>query len=137
MDITMCCIDTKNNEIQLACANHSPYIVTDSKIDAIEGDIYSIGGMFATRPDIQFTNHVIKCTEPTWIYMFSDGYQDQFGGERNKKFMETRLRNMLYDNHNKRMHEQLDVVERRFANWKGDDGHQTDDVLLIGMHIDV
>ena len=66
--------------------------------------------------------------------MFSDGYQDQFGGKGNKKFMGNQFKKMLLDNHKLPMHSQLDIVESRFDEWKGNN-KQIDDVLVIGINL--
>ena len=136
MDLTMCRIDTKNKEFEIACANHVAYVVSDGKVNLVEGDIYSVGGFFSMKPDLKFTTHKFKVKGKTNIYMFSDGYQDQFGGERNKKFMEKRLRNMILENSNRPMKEQGTIIENKFNEWK-EDQSQIDDVLLIGIELNV
>lgn len=134
MDVTLYCIDKENMTIEAAIASHFSYIIQNDDIKTIEGDMFSIGGFFSLRPDLNFTSHKFKIEGETWIYLFSDGYQDQFGGPDNKKFMAGRLRRMLYENHNLPMPEQRDLIDRTFDQWRGT-AKQTDDVLVIGVKV--
>ncbi len=142
MDITLCCIDKNNRRLQFACANHLSYVVTpdnngNSELQTIEGDIYSIGGPFMSlrRKNVAgFTDKTIELKNNTVVYLFSDGFQDQFGGVENTKFMSQRFKKLLYDNHEKDMHDQQLIMETAFDEWKGD-YRQIDDVLLIGLRI--
>jgi hypothetical protein len=71
---------------------------------------------------------------PITIYMASDGYQDQFGGENNTKYMIKNFKNLLADNASKNIFEQKSIFERNFDHWKKGQ-KQTDDVLLIGIRL--
>lgn len=142
MDITLCCIDKKNRKLQFACANHLSYIIIpgnngESELKTIGGDIYSIGGPFMSlrRKNVTgFTDKTVELKNNTVVYLFSDGFQDQFGGMDNTKFMSQRFKKLLYDNHKKDMHDQQLIMETAFDEWKGD-YRQIDDVLLIGVRI--
>ena len=68
------------------------------------------------------------------IYIFSDGYQDQFGGEKNKKYMFSRLKKLLIKISNEDENQQLNFIESEFNSWKGDN-EQIDDVCLMGLRI--
>ena len=84
--------------------------------------------------NINFTDHIIDIEKDTTIYMFSDGYQDQFGGSDNKKFMSSKFKDMLLKNQKSDMHEQLKILDSTFEKWKGNK-QQIDDVLVIGFRL--
>ncbi len=147
MDITMCCIDKLKKEIQIASANHTSYIISSDnaqispdaanksgQIRTIQGDIFSIGGMFSLKPDQSFKNHLINIEKETIIYMFSDGYQDQIGGKEGEKFMADKFKKMLLENHHLEMQEQLNMINQTYDNWKGN-RKQIDDILVIGIRV--
>lgn len=132
MDITLCVIDTKNQELEIAAANHSVFIIRDNELNEVEGDIFSIGDDMFLDKKVEFTNHTIPIESELSVYLMSDGYQDQFGGKNDQKFMKKRLKKMLLDNHSLSMNEQYNVISKAFDDWKGD-YRQVDDVLLIGL----
>ena len=82
--------------------------------------------------DFVFTKHIIDITNPTIIYMYSDGFQDQFGGQENKKYMVKRFRNFLFNISHLPLNEQYEKVAQEFLAWKGK-REQTDDVLVMGV----
>jgi len=136
MDITLYCIDKENCEIHVACAIHTSFLVANDELKLIEGDIYSIGGgtFSSNRTEKSFTDHTYRFKDKTSIYLFSDGYPDQFGGPDNKKFMGSQFRQLILDYNHLPMHEQLEIFETKFDEWKGEN-KQTDDVLVIGIAI--
>lgn len=136
MDASLCRIDKEKGEVQIASANQYVFVFKNNKVISIEGDLYSIGGIFARKPDAGFVNHIIKIEKQTTIYLFSDGFQNQLGGEENKKFMITRFRELLVDIQAKSMREQYEILNTRFDSWKGE-RKQTDDVLVIGLRISI
>ena len=81
-----------------------------------------------------FTNHEIQLSKGDTIYLMSDGYEDQFGGEKFKKFMSKRLKEMLVTISEKSMTEQQKILALTFENWKGEH-EQIDDVTLLGIRI--
>ena len=81
-----------------------------------------------------FTNHEIKLNIGDTIYIFSDGYSDQSGGEDNKRFSSTRFKKMLLDIHDQAMYEQREFLERVLKKWMGDNP-QRDDILVIGARV--
>jgi len=134
MDITVCQIDPIKGTLQLACANHIVFIVTKDNIQMIEGDIYSIGGLFSILQRPKFTSHSIPIEEDTSIYMFSDGFQDQFGGDKNQKFMLTRFKDLLFSIRHLSMNEQLKILNETHESWKGKN-RQIDDILVMGIKL--
>lgn len=132
MDITICCIDKAAKTITLALAGHTAYVVIDNVITPVEGDVYSIGGMFACKPGITYTDHVYNIDKKTAFYMCSDGYQDQFGGPDNKKFMASRMSKLFLENNNLVMEEQKKQLDIAVDEWKGK-RKQLDDILIVGL----
>ena len=133
MDMTICKINLKTGEVTLALANHAAILVNPGKTpEIIEGDIFSIGGMFADMDNIKFTDINIKITKGTAIYMFSDGFQDQFGGSENKKYTREKMVEKIKEISSKSMREQEELFEQEFDDWKGIN-EQIDDVLLVGV----
>ena len=83
---------------------------------------------------ISFTKQKIKVNKNDMIYLFSDGYQDQFGGERNKKFMISKLKKLLLKVSNENVDTQLQKLKTEFELWKGNE-EQIDDVCLMGVRV--
>ncbi|MCK4661509.1 MAG: tetratricopeptide repeat protein [Bacteroidales bacterium] len=132
MEVTMCCIDNIKKEIQIASANQNSIIIENNEFKIINGDIYTIGGIFSLKSNMNFNNHVFKINKGTTVYLFSDGLQDQFGGNNNKKFMIGRLKKLIIDIQKYNMSQQFEIINNSFNEWKGK-GKQIDDVLLIGI----
>jgi serine phosphatase RsbU (regulator of sigma subunit) len=97
-----------------------------------KGSRNSIGGQI--KEDKVFEDVELQLTKGDLIYMFSDGYPDQFGGPMGKKFKMVRLRNLLKDIHQKPMEEQYNYIKSNFDLWK-DELEQVDDVLFMGIKI--
>ena len=134
MDISLFSYNKKINEIQLACVNQMAYIIEDEKITVIDGDVYSIGGGIGNHPNAVFTNHLIHLTKKTCLYISTDGYYDQFGGAENKKFMVSKFKELILQNHSKPMTEQEKIFAQTIQAWKGNK-KQTDDILLAGFEL--
>lgn len=134
MDISLCCIDKMQNTIEFACANQLIYLFENEELHLIEGDIYSIGEKLFEKGDFKYKNHKFELKPDTCIYMFSDGYTDQFGGNENKKFYENNLQKIIIENKNKAFSEQKNIISTTFDNWKGIN-KQIDDVTVIGLKI--
>ena len=81
-----------------------------------------------------FTNHEIEMYPDDQIYLFSDGFADQFGGPKNKTFKHKAFRKLLLDHAKKSMHEQKNVINESFEDWKGE-CDQVDDIVIIGLKI--
>jgi len=127
------------NTLQFAGANNPLYIVRNGELSVIDGDKTAIGG--DTEKDFNFTNHKIDLKKGDTIYMFSDGYQDQFGGDtdnqqfgKGKKFMKKRLSKLFLSIQGKSIQEQKEIIHKTMMNWKGD-LEQTDDICVIGVRV--
>ncbi len=133
MDLSIIAINKHNNTLEFAGAVNKLYLIRDGKITEIKGDSFSVSPInYLTYGS--YTNHTIEFQENDMIYIFSDGYVDQFGGPDNKKFKYRRFRNMLLNNYEKPAHEQKEVLERVLKTWKGEQ-EQIDDILVIGIRL--
>ncbi len=131
MDLAMCVINTKTNELQFSGANNPLYLIRNKELIEFKGDKQPIG---AYRKEKKFTNQIIKFKKNDLFYVFSDGYIDQFGGEKGRKFMKKKFKKLILKIQNKNMKEQRQILNEVFENWKGD-LKQIDDTLVIGVKI--
>jgi tetratricopeptide (TPR) repeat protein len=131
MDIALIAYDKKNNTLEFAGAMLPLYIIQNGELKIVKGDKLPIGGI-QTEEDRIFTKHSFDITENTTVYLSSDGYADQFGGEKGKKFMGTRFRELLLTNYTKPLNTQKETLNQAFESWKA--AHeQVDDVTVIGI----
>lgn len=133
MDISLCVFDFENLTLQYAGANNPSLLVrTDKKIEICPADRMPIG--IHDKSQLPFTNHTYKVSKGDMVYMFSDGYADQFGGPHDQKFRPKRLQNLCAELRDKSMKEQYDGFDRAMDEWI-DYRDQVDDILLIGIRI--
>ena len=133
MDIALCCFDLDNSVIEFSGANRPLWIVRNNTLIIYKANKFPIGGLQILHDD-KFTNHEIKLESNDTIYIFSDGYADQFGGEFGKKFMTRHLKNVLLSIQHLSMPDQSNYLKNLFEQWKGNN-EQVDDVLVIGIRI--
>ncbi len=133
MDMSLAIIDKENMKLNFAGANNPSYIIRNSKITKIEADRMPVGSNKKLN-DIPFKNRYISLKNNDCIYLFSDGYADQFGGINQKKFNSRRFREMLLHIHSHSMSEQKEIADKILHKWMGDN-EQIDDILLIGIRI--
>ncbi len=132
MDITLTMISKDNKKLYFAGANNPLYIIRDGVLEVIKGDRMPIGvHLNFTRP---FTLHEVDVKPGDTVYLFSDGYADQFGGPRNKKFRYKQFQELLNANCNAPLDQQKDILENTFNKWKGEQ-NQLDDILVLGYKI--
>lgn len=130
MDISICSIDKKNNEIHFTGAHHSMYAF-NGHLQKIKGDPFSIGG--AQQQKIKtFSSKKISYEKGLCLYFLTDGYCDQSGGEANKRFSSRQFEILLDKMHNAPMNDQHQQLEGAFEKWKGNT-KQRDDVLVVGI----
>jgi len=133
MDVSICAFDLEHLKIEYAGANRPLWIARNGEMLTFSPDKYPIGGLQIAR-DRTFTNHIIDLEKGDTIYIFSDGYADQFGGEKGKKLMTSKFKEKLLSIQNEPMREQERILQEYFLEWKGSN-EQVDDVLVIGVRV--
>lgn len=143
MDIAVCTIDlipehfsntSYTPKLQFAGAGNPLIYIQDNQLHRIKSNKASIGGYRNFNVPDNFKNHVILLDQPTTFYIFSDGYQDQFGGEGVRKFMVKRFRELLFQIHTLPIAEQKRALEQTLQEWQGNHD-QIDDILVIGVQL--
>ncbi|MES2590998.1 MAG: two-component regulator propeller domain-containing protein, partial [Bacteroidota bacterium] len=131
MDISLIRWHLETNEIQWAGANNPLFLVRNGELQKIKGDKQPIGYYPESKP---FTNHTLQLQEGDCIYIFTDGYADQFGGPKGKKLMYKQLEQLILTNCHLSMDNQKRILKKTFMEWKGE-LDQIDDVCIIGIKI--
>jgi serine phosphatase RsbU (regulator of sigma subunit) len=135
MDIIVAEINLKTNRFMVSSAMRPVILYRGGEQIYVKGSRSSVGGQLdETSVEKEFTNEVFDLNKGDIVYMFSDGYPDQFGGPLGRKFKMVRLKNLLRDIHDKPMEEQHNYVKSNFFLWK-EDLEQVDDVLFTGIKI--
>lgn len=132
MDMALCAIDLDNLFMQYAGAHRPLVIIRNGEVFQYKGAKYAIGGYH--REDKAFVDENIRLRKGDMIYLFTDGYADQFGGPKGKKFKYRNLVNLLGSLHALPVSEQKKNLEQAFTDWRGE-LEQVDDVLVIGIRI--
>jgi ligand-binding sensor domain-containing protein/serine phosphatase RsbU (regulator of sigma subunit) len=133
MDISIVEIDLHSNRVRLASAKRPVYLYINGEFTVYKGNRRSIGDTIM-EDNSEFVNIAYETGPSDCIYLFSDGYCDQFGGPDGKKFMSTNVRKLLMEINDKTMREQAQIIEETFTNWKGDED-QVDDVVFMGIRL--
>jgi ligand-binding sensor domain-containing protein/serine phosphatase RsbU (regulator of sigma subunit) len=133
MDVSILTINKSTGQIEFAGANHYAYMIHNNTIQSIKGDYHSVGGAFGHN-EINFSTQVLKAVNNSTVYLFTDGFVDQFGGAENKKFLSSRLEQLLLNIQHQSMEEQQQSIVSAFNEWKATNA-QTDDVLLLGIKL--
>jgi len=133
MDIALCSYNKTNNEIKYAGAYNPLWILksNSNEVEEIKATRQPIGRVENPK---NFETHKITLGKDDRVYIFSDGYADQFGGKDRKKMMKKRFRELLLDTRNLEMKEQSNAINSYFENWKGN-MEQIDDVCVIGVRV--
>lgn len=133
MDISLCVINKKTYEIAWAGANNPLWYINENENELKE--------VTATKQPVgksetykTFTTHVFNLAKGAMLYLFTDGYADQFGGPKGKKFKYKQLADLILANRKLPMREQCSLLERTFTSWKGNI-EQVDDVCIIGLKL--
>jgi serine phosphatase RsbU (regulator of sigma subunit) len=108
-------------------------VVETPQLIEIKANKFSIGG-YQAEEIRQFTKHTIELSKGDCLYMFTDGYADQFGGKEGKKFMTKRLKELLLINYHKPIPEQEQIITKAIIDWKGNH-EQVDDILMIAIRV--
>jgi serine phosphatase RsbU (regulator of sigma subunit) len=130
MDISFCIIDREKGVLEFAGANNPAYIIREGSLIKIPADKMPIG-LYASSPN-PYKNTIINIQNGDCLYLFSDGYADQFGGIKGRKLMSKQFQKLLLRHYYKPMSLQRKILDIHFEKWKGD-YEQVDDVLVMGL----
>lgn len=131
MDISLCCINTDTKEAQWSGAYNSLWYFRNGEVTEVPADKQPIGKTDKPEP---FNTHNLNLQKGDTLYLFTDGYADQFGGPKGKKFKYKQMQELLLANAGKSMDEQKKILEDALNEWKGS-LEQVDDVLVIGIRV--
>lgn len=132
LDMSVCIIDRKTLEVSYSGAQMPVYVTQQGRLLQLEPNRYSLGGSFFSEKN--FSNQCIKLKQGDMVYMATDGFQDQFGGPKDKKFMRKNFMALLESIHEEPVTSQIVMITEAFENWKGEQV-QTDDVLVLGLRM--
>jgi len=132
MDISFCVLNKTKKQLYFAGANSSCIIIRNNELVRYKGDKQHIG--YNDNP-LPFKNHVIDVKKGDSIYLYTDGYMDQFGGENDKKYTRKRLHEQLLNKNHLSMQEIRTILNTNFLEWK-QDTEQIDDVTILGLRIE-
>lgn len=133
LEISMIAYDKEHNSIEYAGARRPMYIVRNNELIKISADRFPIG--FHTGQHLQrFSNHTLQMQKGDTVYLFSDGYYNQFGGTKNKKFSALQFQQSLLSINHLEMDEQKIILQKNFEDWMGSQS-QIDDVLVLGIKV--
>ena len=132
MDISLCKLNMKNKTVEFSGAHNSLVHVRGKELNSIRGDHQPVGLLLGDKKP--FTKHKLKLKKDDMLYIYSDGYQDQFGGEKGKKYMGAKFKNHLQKISSKSEDEQLKSLSEEFSLWIRD-YEQIDDVCVMGVKI--
>ncbi len=133
MDIALIMVDYDNMKLQFAGAFNPLYFIRNGELTITKGNKFPIGA-FVGEELQKFDNHEFDVKKGDIVYIFSDGYADQFGGDRGKKFKYRRFHDLLLEIHNEPMARQRDILNETIVEWMGE-LEQIDDILVIGVKI--
>jgi len=143
MDMAIISINHETNMVQFSGAYNPLYILSSKELISLK-PLEVLGNFYEIKPDKMpiaiydkmdsFTSHEIQLEKGDQLFMFSDGYADQFGGPKGKKFKYKPFKRLLSDNKDKPMSEQKELLNSAFEAWRGD-LEQVDDVVVVGVKI--
>jgi serine phosphatase RsbU (regulator of sigma subunit) len=129
MDIALCSI--KGDKLNYSGANNPLIVIRDKQVIKVKADRQPIGAYI--KPE-DFTNHTLDIQKDDMIYIFTDGFVDQFGGEKGKKYRLKNLLTLLTSISTKALGEQNSILKQEFNSWKGTED-QIDDVCVMGVRV--
>ncbi len=133
MDIALCSVNLHKMELHYAGAYNPLFIIRNKELIEIKGDNIAIGN-YVENQHQKYMNHIMPLHKGDMIYVFSDGYADQFGGPNGKKFKVTHFKEMLIGLASETVHHQRTILEETIEEWRKGI-MQVDDMLIIGVKI--
>ena len=133
MDITLCKINMKSRKVEFAGAFNPMAVIKDGELKEYKADKFSVG-RHTYEAGYKFSSVTFEVEKGSMLYLFSDGYSDQFGGAKGKKFMRKNFYNLLKSLSNLPAAQQSKELEKSFNEWK-QDVTQVDDVCVMGIRI--
>lgn len=130
MDAALLCFNFDSNEIIYSAAYNAPVIVSNNELKMLEADRMPIGK--SPKEHISFTNHTIHVKHGDTIYLFTDGFADQFGGPKGKKYKIKSLLEKIEQLYSQSVEDQEQELDKTFNEWKGN-LEQVDDMLFVGI----
>ncbi|MBX7095630.1 MAG: tetratricopeptide repeat protein [Flavobacteriales bacterium] len=131
MDIALCAFDKEKHLLRFSGAFNPLWIIRGSEIMEYRGDKYPVGA-YVDKYEVKFSTTEIQLLPGDTLYIFSDGYSDQFGGEHGKKLKDSNFKKILLSVQHLPMAEQMEFIRTSFQQWKGD-LEQIDDVCVMGI----
>lgn len=131
MDMALCTFDYETNVLQYAGAMNPMVLIKNDEMCLIKGDNMPVAISLDMAP---FNNNTFELNRGDSFYVFSDGFADQFGGPKNRKFMSKNFREKIFEIRHETMLNQKKLLDQTFEDWKGS-GDQIDDVLVIGVKV--
>jgi serine phosphatase RsbU (regulator of sigma subunit) len=131
MDMAIALINMEKKELQFAGAYNPLYLIRQGELIELKGDKQPIGIHWE---ETKFKDHVVKLKENDSVYVFSDGYVDQYGGNDRKKFKTHKFKELLLSVQSKSMEKQKQEIENTFEAWRGN-MEQIDDVCVVGVRV--
>jgi PAS domain S-box-containing protein len=132
MDIALCCYNTKSKTLRFAGAFNDLYLIRNKELTKYKGTRISVGVDEKIYKMEKFQQHEFKVKKNDMIYMFSDGYADQFGGQEGRKLGYERFRNILKSVHDEPMLAQKKLLEETMTEWRISE-EQIDDICVLGI----
>jgi serine phosphatase RsbU (regulator of sigma subunit) len=132
MDIALCILDLENMKMQYSGAYNPLYLFRNNEFIEVKADRMPIG-IYIKEKD-SFTNNEIDLQKGDVFYIFSDGFQDQFGGEDGQKFKTKNYKKLLLEIHQKPMAEQREILDSTVDTWRGE-WEQVDDIIIMGIRV--
>lgn len=132
MDIALCIVDLEKMKMQYAGAYNPLYLYRNNELMEVKADRMPIG-IYIKEKD-SFTNNEIDLQKGDVFYLFSDGFQDQFGGEDGSKFKTKNFKKLLLEIHQKPMAQQREILDKRIDEWRGK-WEQVDDIIVMGVRV--
>jgi sigma-B regulation protein RsbU (phosphoserine phosphatase) len=136
MDVALCSLDLQNQTLEFSGARSPLIYFHDNRLCHVKGNNFPVGG-FTRKQDKVFAKQVIPYRDSTMCYIFSDGFPDQLGGDRGRRFTLKRFKELLGDIHRLPMEDQEKALEIALKDWMGSEYDQIDDIMVIGFRLNL